>query len=62
MSRFTNQEWIPRTSLGKMVLEGRNNDKYRGFMLFRYDYLWQPALYYQSLVSEALASLKSILE
>jgi len=23
MSRFTNQEWIPRTSLGKMVLEGR---------------------------------------
>jgi small subunit ribosomal protein S5 len=23
MSRFNNQEWIPRTSLGKMVLEGR---------------------------------------
>ena len=23
MSRFTTQEWIPRTSLGKMVLEGR---------------------------------------
>ena len=23
MSRFNNQEWLPRTSLGKMVLEGR---------------------------------------
>lgn len=23
MSRYNNQEWIPRTSLGKMVLEGR---------------------------------------
>jgi len=23
MSRFNNQEWVPRTSLGKMVIEGR---------------------------------------
>lgn len=52
-------EWFGTSDmLQRMVLEGRDNSHYRGFILFRYDSLWNPPSSLKSQINTELNSIK----
>lgn len=56
-------EWITSVNiLQKMVSDARTVEKYSGFMMFRYDFLYKPSSALKSRMADEMQALKSILE
>ncbi|WP_058484835.1 glycoside hydrolase family 10 protein [Defluviitalea phaphyphila] len=54
-------EWIETDNiLEKMINDGRINDNYGGFVLFRYDFLWNPEKHLEEQIHKELDAIKNI--
>ncbi|MFP4697573.1 MAG: glycoside hydrolase family 10 protein [Eubacteriales bacterium] len=55
-------EWINDKDILKRMIEvARNQKSYEGFMLFRYDFLWNPSYKLENQIKEEIEGIKEIL-